>query len=114
MVEVDPDTGLVRVRRCVAVDDCGRVVNPALAAAQAHGGIAQGIGGALWERCIYDGGGQLVTATLMDYAVPTAAALPPMEVDHLESRAPGGPRRRCPAAGRRRILSDGRPTGSTG
>jgi carbon-monoxide dehydrogenase large subunit len=88
VVEVDADTGAVGVLRYVAVDDCGRVVNPALAAAQTHGGIAQGIGGALGERCAYDEAGQLVTATLMEYALPRAASLPPMEVHHLESPAP--------------------------
>jgi carbon-monoxide dehydrogenase large subunit len=90
-VDVDLETGALRVLRYVAVDDCGRVVNPALAAAQAHGGIAQGIGGALWEHCAYDRAGQLATATLMEYAVPTAARLPSMEVHHLESPAPSIP-----------------------
>jgi carbon-monoxide dehydrogenase large subunit len=88
VVSVDVETGLVRVLRYVAVDDCGRVVNPALVEAQVHGGIAQGIGGALWERSVHDDLGQLVTATLMDYAVPTAAGLPFLEVHHLESPAP--------------------------
>jgi len=88
VVVVDVETGVVRVLRYVAVDDCGRVVNPALVEAQVHGGIAQGIGGALWERSVHDEAGQLVTASLMDYAVPTAARLPAFEVHHLESPAP--------------------------
>jgi carbon-monoxide dehydrogenase large subunit len=91
VVEVDVETGRVRVLRYVAVDDCGRVVNPALLAGQIMGGVAQGIGGALLEHCVYDESGQLVTGTLMDYAVPTAADLPPIEVHHLETPAPGLP-----------------------
>jgi carbon-monoxide dehydrogenase large subunit len=79
----------VAVRKYVAVDDCGRLVNPALVDGQVQGGVAQGIGGALWERCVYDDAGQLLTATLMDYAVPTAAELPSIEVHHLETPAPG-------------------------
>jgi carbon-monoxide dehydrogenase large subunit len=88
VVEVDTETGCVQVLRYVTVDDCGRIVNPALVAGQVAGGVAQGIGGALWEHCRYDAAGQLLTATLMDYAVPTAADLPPIEVHHLESPAP--------------------------
>jgi carbon-monoxide dehydrogenase large subunit len=89
VVEVDPDTGRVSVLRYVAVDDCGKLVNPALVDGQVRGGVAQGIGGALWEHCVYDDAGQLLTTTLMDYAVPTAADLPPIEVHHLETPAPG-------------------------
>jgi carbon-monoxide dehydrogenase large subunit len=89
VVEVDVETGRVRVLRYVTVDDCGRVVNPALVAGQVAGGVAQGIGGALWEHCAYDGAGQLLTTTLMDYAVPTAADLPAIEAHHLETPAPG-------------------------
>jgi carbon-monoxide dehydrogenase large subunit len=88
MVEIDVETGRVRVARYVTVDDCGRIVNPALVAGQVAGGVAQGLGGALWEHCVYDAAGQLVTTTLMDYAVPTAADLPAIEVHHLETPAP--------------------------
>src|SRR5712691_1671208 len=91
VVEVDVDTGAVRVLRYVAVDDCGRVVNPALVEGQVAGGIAQGLGGALSERCVYDEAGQLLTATLMDYAVPTAADMPALELHHLETPAPSIP-----------------------
>ena len=91
VVEVDVETGRVRVLRYVAVDDCGRVINPALLAGQIMGGVAQGIGGALLEHCVYDESGQLLTGTLMDYAVPTAADLPPIEVHHLQTPAPGLP-----------------------
>jgi carbon-monoxide dehydrogenase large subunit len=88
VVEVDVETGRVRLLRYVAVDDCGRIVNPALVEGQIAGGVAQGAGGALWEHCVYDDAGQLLTATLMDYAVPTAADLPPFELHHLQTPAP--------------------------
>jgi carbon-monoxide dehydrogenase large subunit len=88
VVEVDLETGRVRVLRYVAVDDCGRVVNPALVDGQVQGGIAQGVGGALAEHCAYDASGQLVSGTLMDYAMPTASDLPAIEVHHLETPAP--------------------------
>jgi aerobic carbon-monoxide dehydrogenase large subunit len=88
MVEIDRDTGAVRILRYVAIDDCGRVVNPALVEGQVCGGITQGIGGALSEHCVYDASGQLLTATLMDYAVPRADTLPAIEVHHLETEAP--------------------------
>src|SRR5712691_5819843 len=76
VVEIDVEVGAVRVLRYVAVDDCGRVVNPALVEGQVAGGIAQSLGAALCERCVYDEAGQLLTATLMDYALPTAADVP--------------------------------------
>src|SRR2546430_10115342 len=88
VVEVDPETGRVRVVKYVAVDDCGTLVNPALVDGQVRGGVAQGIGGALWKHCVYDDTGQLLTTTLMDYAVPTAADLPPIDVHHLATPAP--------------------------
>src|SRR5439155_1595227 len=89
VVEVDTDTGRVRILRYVAVDDCGRIINPALVEGQIAGGVAQGLGGALMEHCVYDDTGQLLSTTLMDYAVPTGADLPPIEMYHLESPAPG-------------------------
>jgi aerobic carbon-monoxide dehydrogenase large subunit len=88
VVEVDIETGKVRVLRYVAVDDCGRIINPALVEGQIAGGIAQGLGGALSEHCVYDDAGQLLSATLMDYAVPTSADLPALEMHHLETPAP--------------------------
>jgi carbon-monoxide dehydrogenase large subunit len=88
VVEVDVETGRVRVVRYVAVDDCGHIVNPALVEGQIAGGVAQGLGGALVEHCVYDASGQLLTATLMDYAVPTATDIPPLELYHLETPAP--------------------------
>jgi carbon-monoxide dehydrogenase large subunit len=89
VAEVDVETGQVRVLRYVAVDDCGRIVNPALVEGQIAGGIAQGLGGALKEHCVYDDAGQLLSATLMDYAVPTFADVPPIETHHIETPAPG-------------------------
>ncbi|HUG37713.1 MAG TPA: molybdopterin cofactor-binding domain-containing protein, partial [Candidatus Limnocylindrales bacterium] len=91
LVEVDVETGAIQVLRYVAVDDCGRVVNPALVAGQVAGGVAQGLGGALGEWCVYDEAGQLLTGTLMEYAVPTAADLPAIEVHHVETPAPSIP-----------------------
>jgi carbon-monoxide dehydrogenase large subunit len=89
MVELDLETGRARLLKYVAVDDCGRIVNPALVDGQVRGGVAQGIGGALMEHCAYDDAGQLLTTTLMDYALPAAADLPAIEVHHLETPAPG-------------------------
>ena len=76
-VEVDPETGVVEVVRYTTVDDCGRAVNPMILHGQTHGGIAQGVGQALWEACAYDGEtGQLLSSTMMDYAMPRADLLP--------------------------------------
>jgi carbon-monoxide dehydrogenase large subunit len=76
-VEIDPETGIVEVVRYVSIDDCGRAVNPMLVHGQSHGGIAQGIGQALWEECRYDpASGQLLSASLLDYAMPRADLLP--------------------------------------
>jgi carbon-monoxide dehydrogenase large subunit len=75
-VEVDPETGVVEVVRHCNVDDCGRAVNPLILHGQAHGGMAAGIGQALWEHCRYDEEGQLLSASFMDYAIPRAGDLP--------------------------------------
>ena len=75
-VEIDPDTGHVDIVRYTTVDDVGRVINPLIVAGQVHGGIAQAVGQALMERIVYDGDGQLLTGSFMDYAVPRAADLP--------------------------------------
>ncbi len=91
LVEVEADTGVVRVRRYVTVDDSGVIVNPLLAAGQVHGGLAQGIGQALWEAGRYDAEGQLVTGSLMDYAVPKAADLPAFETGHTVTPSPRTP-----------------------
>jgi carbon-monoxide dehydrogenase large subunit len=91
IVEVDPVTGTLGIRRYVCVEDTGRVINPLIVEGQVQGAIAQGIGGALWEHLVYDAAGQLLTGTLMEYALPTAAALPSLEVEHLERPDPGTP-----------------------
>ena len=87
-VEVDLETGHVQVLRYVVVEDCGKVVNPMIVDGQVQGGVAQGIGGALFEQLSYDDNGTLVTTSLMDYLLPTAAEVPPIEVLHLESPSP--------------------------
>ncbi|MDX1448187.1 MAG: molybdopterin cofactor-binding domain-containing protein [Acidimicrobiia bacterium] len=80
LVTVDQDTGDVRLRRWVSVDDCGNVINPMIVDGQIHGGLAQGIGQALFEDAIYDGEGNLLTAGLIDYPMPTAGDVPPYEL----------------------------------
>ncbi|HEX6079983.1 MAG TPA: xanthine dehydrogenase family protein molybdopterin-binding subunit [Methylomirabilota bacterium] len=87
-VEVDPDTGRVAVRDYVVMEDCGPVINPMIVEGQIHGAVAQGIGEALGERLVYDESGQLVTGTLMDYALPAAASLPAPTIGHLETPSP--------------------------
>jgi carbon-monoxide dehydrogenase large subunit len=91
VVEVDKETGEVAITRFVAVDDCGRQLNPLLVEGQVHGGIAQGIGQALLEGVAYSEEGQLLTATLMDYALPTAADLPDFETDSTVTLTPVNP-----------------------
>ena len=85
VVEVNPQTGEVRIDRYVVVEDCGVVINPMIVDGQVRGGVAQGIAAALYEQLLYDEGGQLLTATLMDYLVPTASEIPPIEIHHLET-----------------------------
>ena len=92
VVEVDRDTGVVKVLRYAAVDDCGRLVNPMLVRGQVHGGVAQGLAQALFEQVVYGGGdGQLLTGTLLDYPVPSAADLPAIAWDFIESPSPLNP-----------------------
>ncbi|HVB28309.1 MAG TPA: xanthine dehydrogenase family protein molybdopterin-binding subunit [Terriglobia bacterium] len=91
VTEIDPKTGEVRLRNYFAVDDCGRILNPMLVDGQVHGGIAQGAGQALVEEIIYDENGQLITGTLMDYAVPKAHQFPWFETAHTETRTPVNP-----------------------
>ena len=85
VIEIDPETGSVRILRYLSVDDCGRVINPMLVEGQVHGGIAQGIGQALFEAAHYDENGSLLTGTLMDYAVPKAHQLPSFETSRTET-----------------------------
>jgi carbon-monoxide dehydrogenase large subunit len=85
VVEVDTETGVVVPVRHVAVDDCGRIINPLLVAGQQHGGIAQGVSQALYEQFVYSEDGTPLTSTLVDYAVPSAAELPSFEVANTET-----------------------------
>ena len=80
LVDVDPETGKVTLKRYVAVDDCGPQINPVIVEGQVHGGVVQGIGQALWEEAVYDETGQLLTGSLADYAIPRADMLPDIEV----------------------------------
>jgi carbon-monoxide dehydrogenase large subunit len=91
VVDVDPETGHVTILDWVLVEDAGRIVNPLLADANLHGGIAQGIGSALYERVAYDDAGQLLTGTLMDYTIPTAVELPRFTILHHETLSPFTP-----------------------
>jgi carbon-monoxide dehydrogenase large subunit len=91
-VEVDPETGVADLVRYTSVDDCGRAVNPMILHGQTHGGIAQGVGQALWESCAYDpGSGQLLSATLMDYALPATDQVPPVSTVIVEVPSEAGP-----------------------
>src|SRR5437773_1122767 len=90
-VEMDVETGGVKLLRYVVAHDCGKVINPVIVDGQVHGGVAQGVGGALFEDMAYDGEGQLLTGSLMDYAVPKADDLPPIETVHLEFPSPRNP-----------------------
>ena len=82
VVEIDAQTGEVKIVRYLAVDDCGRLLNPMIVEGQVHGGIAQGLAQALFEEVVYDERGQLLTGTLMDYAIPHAEQVPSYELDH--------------------------------
>jgi carbon-monoxide dehydrogenase large subunit len=91
VVEIDRETGDIKLLRYVAVDDCGKVINPLLVDGQLHGGIVQSLGQALFEEVVYDEQGQLVTGSLMDYALPRASHIPWMELDRTETPSPVNP-----------------------
>jgi carbon-monoxide dehydrogenase large subunit len=91
MVDVDTETGETRLTRYIAVDDCGNVINPMIVDGQVHGGVAQGVAQALWEEVVYDAEGQLVTGTLMDYAVPFSSDLPMIETGATVTPSPVNP-----------------------
>jgi carbon-monoxide dehydrogenase large subunit len=91
VVEVDTEMGAVKLVRHVAVDDCGRILNPLLVAGQQHGGIAQGAAQALFEEVVYDTDGNPVTSNLADYAIPSAAELPSFEVSNTQTDSPRNP-----------------------
>jgi carbon-monoxide dehydrogenase large subunit len=90
-VEIDPETGVIRVARYSVVDDFGTLVNPLLVEGQVHGGVAQGLGQVLLEDVVYDEGGQLLTGSFMDYGVPRADDMPAIVFDTLPTRSPNNP-----------------------
>jgi len=90
-VEVDPETGAVTIDRFVAVDDLGMAINPMICEGQIHGGIAQGVGQALFEHLVYDASGQLISGSFLDYAMPRADDLPPIESELVEIPAKTNP-----------------------
>ncbi|MDQ1432704.1 MAG: aerobic carbon-monoxide dehydrogenase large subunit [Actinomycetota bacterium] len=91
VVEVDTETGRVEPIRHIAVDDCGRILNPMLVDGQVHGGLASGIAQALWEQMVYDEDGNPLTSTLAEYGIPSAAEFPQFEVAHTETPSPLNP-----------------------
>jgi carbon-monoxide dehydrogenase large subunit len=86
-VEIDPATCFVKILKFVVAEDCGRIINPMIVDGQVHGGVAQGIGAALFEELIYDDDGQLLSASLVDYVIPSAPEVPLMDVIHVESES---------------------------
>jgi carbon-monoxide dehydrogenase large subunit len=91
VVEIDRETGAIEFQRYVAVDDCGKVINPLMVEGQVHGGIVQALGQALYEEAVYDENGQLITGELMDYAVPRASMIPWLELGRTETPSPVNP-----------------------
>ena len=91
IVETDPETAEIRILRYCVVHDCGRMINPMIVEGQVHGGVAQGVGGALYERMVYDPDGQLLNASFMDFLMPYASEVPHIEIDHLASPSPLNP-----------------------
>jgi carbon-monoxide dehydrogenase large subunit len=89
LVEVDPDTGFVKLLKHWCVEDCGTVINPMLVDEQIRGGIAQGIGAALWEHCLYDANGQLLNGNMADYLVPMSGEMPDIVVAHVSTPTRG-------------------------
>ena len=86
-VEVDPSTCFVKIHKYVVAEDCGRIINSMIVDGQVHGGVAQGIGAALYEEMIYDEDGQLLSASLVDYVIPSAVEIPNIDVVHIESES---------------------------
>ncbi|MDX1619362.1 MAG: molybdopterin cofactor-binding domain-containing protein, partial [Nitriliruptorales bacterium] len=91
IVEVDPETSDIAILRYGVVHDCGRMINPMILEGQIHGGVAQGVAGALYERMAYDENGQLQNASFMDFLMPYATEVPRIEIDHLETPSPLNP-----------------------
>ena len=91
ILEVDPETMMIKIRRYVAVEDCGTVLNPLIVDGQIHGGVALGIGNSYYEQLIYDENGQLLNASLADYLIPSATEIPRIEIGHEETKSPLNP-----------------------
>ncbi len=91
IVEVDPETMMVEIKRYIVVEDCGTVLNPLIVEGQIHGGVAHGIGNSFYEKLVFDDNGQLLNASFADYLIPTAAEVPRIEVAHQETRSPLNP-----------------------
>jgi CO/xanthine dehydrogenase Mo-binding subunit len=91
IVETDPVTAEIRILRYCVIHDCGTMINPMIVEGQVHGGVAQGVGGALYERMVYDESGQLLNASFMDFLMPYASEVPIIETDHLETPSPLNP-----------------------
>ena len=116
IVETDPETAEIKVLRYCVVHDCGTLINPMIVEGQVHGGVAQGVGGALYERMVYDESGQLLNASFMDFLMPYASEVPAVETDHLETPVAAEPAgdqgrrrgRRDPGHGGARLRDRGR------
>ena len=108
IVEVDAETGRVALEKYLVVEDAGRIINPMIADGQVHGGVAQGIGNALFEEIVYDSDGNIQTATLADYMPPTAREIPPLELHHIETPTDASDHRRQGLGRRRRHRRAGR------
>jgi CO/xanthine dehydrogenase Mo-binding subunit len=91
IVEMDPDTYELKILKYVVVHDCGTVINPMILAGQIHGGVAQGIGNAFFEKLVFDAEGQLLNATLADYLLPSSTDVPNMELAHTVTKSPLNP-----------------------
>ncbi len=91
IVEVDPETMMVEIKRYIVVEDCGTVLNPLVVEGQIHGGVAHGIGNSFYEKLVFDDNGQLLNASFMDYLIPTSAEIPRIEVAHQETLSPLNP-----------------------
>ncbi|HEV3216482.1 MAG TPA: xanthine dehydrogenase family protein molybdopterin-binding subunit [Vicinamibacterales bacterium] len=91
IIEVDPETAMVEIKRYLVAHDCGTIINPLIVEGQIHGGVAQGIGNAFYEQLVYDEQGQLLNASFMDYLIPTATDVPRVETAHRETPSPFNP-----------------------
>jgi CO/xanthine dehydrogenase Mo-binding subunit len=91
ILEVDPETMMVEIKRYVVVEDCGTVLNPMIVEGQVHGGVSMGIGNAYYEKLVYDENGQLLNASLADYLIPSSTEVPHIDVGHEETPSPLNP-----------------------